>query len=119
MLFTSFSSCPCLRVSPVSPSPRLPAAGSPPPDPHRRIPFLGPDLPRLDGANRMNQHDNFQQQTVSNPDDEQHLCRHEYHDRSAPSKLARDHEAKPAADNVAERVDDRVTLVAESCGRFT
>ncbi len=61
----------------------------------------------------MNQHHYLKQQTVSDPDQQDHFRREENKYRSAPTETSRNQETNHATKNVAKGIDDRIALVTE------
>ena len=81
-------------------------------------PSLSAQLPRFQRFDRINQHQDFQQETVSNPEYEHQLSGHENEDTAFEAEPQRNHEAGDASQYVAKRVEDGVAVVAERGGRF-
>src|SRR5689334_4303637 len=65
-----------------------------------------PELPVLHGSDGMNQHENFQQQTVANPESQCEFNRDEHRYAPTPAKPRRQHEPEAATENIAERIQD-------------
>ena len=66
----------------------------------------------------MNQHQNFQQQTISNPKQQYRFDRQEKRNRPTPSQLHCEHEPDSATRNIAQRIQHRVALITERRGGF-
>lgn len=79
-------------------------------------PLLPAQLQRLDRIYWKYQHHDLQQQTVSNPKDQDQFQRNKYDQRTAEAEASRDYEANQAAERVAEGVDNRVAGITDRSG---
>ena len=70
-------------------------------------------LPRLQRVDRINQHQNLKQQAVSDPNQQNQLGGDKYNDASFEAESLRDHKPGDAGENVAEGIEDRVTVVTQ------
>ena len=75
-------------------------------------------LPLPNPINRINQHHDIQNQTVSNPQKQNHLSYCENHKGTAKTYLLCEGETSRAHEDVAQRIDDRIAFVAERHRRF-
>ena len=70
-------------------------------------------LPLLDSFYRIDQHYDVQNQAVPDPEEQHYLHRSEQGQRSTKPEIPGDHEPEAAHRNVTERVDDRISEIAE------
>src|SRR5918998_3426938 len=70
-------------------------------------------LPLLDPFYRVEQRHDVQNQAVPNPEEQHHLQRDEQRQRTDEPEIPGQHEPEAAHRNITERVDDRVSKIAE------
>ena len=76
-------------------------------------------LPFLDRVYRVDQHEDVEQEAVPDPDDQHRLRQHEYRECAAEPEVTSEREPEPAGKDVAERLYDRVSMVAVRHSPFT
>src|SRR5688500_8024085 len=96
----------CFDVSPTPPS----RTGS--------RPALVPGLPRPQALRGIDEQKDVEEQAVPYPEEEHDLRQREDEQGFERTELAREEDTRGAGDNIAERVDDRVAVVAERGGRL-
>src|ERR687885_2738450 len=70
-------------------------------------------LPGFDLLYGVDQHEDVEQQAIPYPEDQSYLRHDEERERTTEPEAAGQHEPEPADQDVADRVHDRVTVVAE------
>src|SRR5688572_29388279 len=78
-----------------------------------------PQLPCLERINRIDQHQYFQEQAVSNPDEQHYLCYRKTHNRSTESQPLCDQESNSTRGHIAKRVGYGVAKISQGRCRFT
>lgn len=79
---------------------------------------LLPNLPGFDGVNRVEQHDDIQNQAVFDPEDQDQFGQHKEGQGAAEAKLPGQPEAQGAAGDVAQRIDDGIAGVTQGQSGF-
>ena len=78
--------------------------------------LLPAHLPGFYCVDRSNQHEDFEQQAIVNPDDKDQFTSGKQNQRTSQAESLRDQKSSNAAENVAERIDDRVAVIAQCSG---
>src|SRR6266446_762592 len=82
----------------------------------QRVRPLPTHLPGLNCIHGSNQHKDFKQQAVVNPNDQDQFKGSKQKERTAQAKSLRNQKSRNAAEDIAERIDDRVAVVAKRGG---
>ena len=70
-------------------------------------------LPSLNRIERMNEHNDFQNQAVSDPENQNDFSRQKYRKRAQPAEFPRDHQADSTTEHVAHRIYDCIAAIAK------
>src|ERR1041385_880318 len=77
-----------------------------------------PQLPSLNVVERMNQHDDFQNEAVANPKRQHNLRCDKDRQRPQPAELSRNQQPQAATQYIAHRINDRVAAITKRCSRL-